>query len=95
MVQTVESYLGCHTHVNTVLSRLIHVEGGGCSCELVITNGSVWVIWRTKPTQSKLGENAAGDRIHQEATTFLEEFGTSLERALPRGSKSQKRSENG
>jgi len=25
-----------------------------------------WVIWRMKPTQSKLGEDTAGDRIHQE-----------------------------
>ena len=44
---------------------------------------------------SKLGENDAGDRIHQEATAFLEEFGTRLEGALSRGSKSQKRSESG
>ena len=33
--------------------------------------------------------------IHQEATNFLEEFGTRLEGAQPRGSKSQRRSENG
>ena len=63
--------------------------------QTVISGEKDWVIWRTKPTQSKSGENAAGDRIHQEATAFLEEFGTRLEGALPRGSKSQKRSENG
>jgi hypothetical protein len=63
--------------------------------QTVISGEEDWVIWRIKPTQSKLGENAAGDRIHQEATVFLEEFGTRLERALSRGSKSQKGSENG
>jgi hypothetical protein len=31
-----------------------------------------------KPTQSKLGEDATGYRIHQEETVFLEEFGTRL-----------------
>jgi hypothetical protein len=41
------------------------------------------------------GENAVGDRIHQEAAAFFEEFGTKLEGVMPRGSKSQKRSENG
>jgi hypothetical protein len=56
--------------------------------QTVINGEKDWVVWRTKPTQSKPGENAAGDRIHQEATAFLEEFGT-------RGSKSQKGSENG
>jgi hypothetical protein len=63
--------------------------------QTVISGEKDWVIWRTKPSQSKPGENAAGDRIHQEATAFLEEFGTKLEGAMPRGSKSQKRSENG
>ena len=63
--------------------------------QTVISGEKDWVIWRTKPTQSKPGENAAGDRIYQEATVFLEEFGTKLEGAMPRGSKSQKRSENG
>ncbi len=51
--------------------------------------------WRMKPTQGKLGENATGDRIHQGATVFLDEFGTRLEGVHPRGSKSQRRSENG
>ncbi len=54
-----------------------------------------WVIWKMKPTQNELGENAVGDRIHQEATVFLEEFGTRLEGTQSRGSKSQRRSENG
>ncbi len=47
--------------------------------QTVISGKKDWVIWRTKPTQSKLGENASGDRIYQEATAFLEEFGTKLE----------------
>ncbi len=59
--------------------------------QTVISGEKDWVIWRTKPTQSKLGENAAGDRIHQEATAFLEEFGTRLEGALPRRSQSPKK----
>jgi hypothetical protein len=63
--------------------------------QMVISGEKNWVIWRTKPTQSKLGVNVVGDRIHQEATAFLEEFGTKLEGALTRGSKSQKWSENG
>jgi hypothetical protein len=53
--------------------------------QTVIRGEKDWVIWRTKPTQSKPGENAAGDRIHQEATAFLVEFGTKLEGAMPRG----------
>ena len=61
----------------------------------VITGEKDWVVWRTKPTQSKPGENAAGDRIHQEVTSLLEEFGTRLEGTQSRGSKSQKRSGNG
>jgi hypothetical protein len=63
--------------------------------QTVISGKKDWVICRMKPTQSKLGENVAGDRIHQEVTTFLEEFGTRLEGVQPRGSKSQRRSENG
>ena len=59
--------------------------------QTVISGEKDWVVWRTKPTQCKLGENAAGDRIHQEAKAFLEEFGTRLEGALSRGSKSQKK----
>jgi hypothetical protein len=59
--------------------------------QTVISGEKDWVIWRTKPTQSKLGENVAGYRIHQEATSFLEEFGTRLEGALPRGSQSPKK----
>jgi hypothetical protein len=47
--------------------------------QTVISGEKDWVIWRINPTQSKLGENAAGDRTHQEATVFLEEFGTRLE----------------
>jgi hypothetical protein len=47
--------------------------------QTVINREKDWVIWRMKPTQNKLSENVVGDRIHQEATTFLEEFGTSLE----------------
>ncbi len=37
----------------------------------VIREEKDWVIWRMKPTQSKLGEDATGNRTHQEATTFL------------------------
>jgi hypothetical protein len=37
----------------------------------------------------------AQTEIHQEATNFLEEFGTRLQGAQPRGSKSHRRSENG
>jgi hypothetical protein len=44
--------------------------------QTVISGEEDWVVWRTKPAQSKLGENAAGDQIHQEAMVFLEEFGT-------------------
>ena len=53
------------------------------------------VIWRMKPTQSKLGEDTVGNRTNQVATVFLEEFGTRLEGVQPRGSKAQRRSENG
>ena len=61
----------------------------------VIRNEKDWVIWRMKPAQSKLGEDPNGNRTHQEATSFLEEFGTRLEGVQPRGSKAQRRSGNG
>ena len=61
----------------------------------VIREEKDWVIWRMKPTQSKLGEDTTGDRTHQEVTAFLEKFGTRLEGVQPRGSKAQRRSENG
>ncbi len=63
--------------------------------QTVISGGKDWVVWRTKPAQIKLGENTVGDQIHQEGTTFLEEFGRRLEGVHPQGSKSQRRSENG
>ena len=61
----------------------------------VMSRQKDWVIRRMKPTQSKLGEDATGDRIHQEETAFLEGFGTRLQGIQPRGSKSQRKSENG
>jgi hypothetical protein len=63
--------------------------------QTVISGEKDWIIWRMKQTQNKLGENTVRDRIHQEATVFLEEFGTRLEGAQDQGSKSQRRSENG
>ncbi len=32
-VQTGESYLGCHIHVDTLISRTIQPEAGGCGCD--------------------------------------------------------------
>jgi hypothetical protein len=32
-VQTGESYLGCHIHVNTLVSRRNQPEAGGCDCD--------------------------------------------------------------
>ena len=61
----------------------------------VIRDEKDWVIWRMKPAQRKLGEDTNGNRTHQEATAFLEEFGTRLEGVQPRGSKDQRRSGNG
>jgi len=54
--------------------------------QTVISGEKDWVVWRTKPAQSKLGENAVVDQIHQEATAFLEECGMRLEGVHPRGS---------
>ena len=61
----------------------------------VIRDEKDWVIWRMKPAQRKLGEDANGNRTHQEATVILEEFGTRMEGVQRRGSKAQKRSGNG
>ena len=55
----------------------------------VIREEKDWVIWRMKPTHSKLGEDGTGNRTHQETTVFLQEFGTRLEGVQPRGSKAQ------
>jgi hypothetical protein len=32
-VQTSESYLGCHIHVDTLVSRRIQPEADGCGCD--------------------------------------------------------------
>jgi hypothetical protein len=32
-VQTGETYLGCHIHVDTLVSRWIQPEVGGCGCD--------------------------------------------------------------
>ncbi len=57
-----------------------HDTGGTGDCTDGHKRREVWDIWRIKPTQFKLGENATGDRIHQETTVFLEEFGTRIRR---------------
>ncbi len=41
--QTGESYLGCHIHVNTLVSRRIQPEAGGCSCDNQWTCVHMWV----------------------------------------------------
>jgi hypothetical protein len=56
-------------------SAVVMVWDGMTQEEQVIAQTAIsgekdWVVWRTKPAQSKLGENAAGDQIHQEATAF-------------------------
>jgi hypothetical protein len=32
-VQAGESYLDCHIHVDTLVSRMIQPEAGGCGCD--------------------------------------------------------------
>ena len=87
------------TRITTETSRFVVYYGmtqeEQVIAQKVITGEKDWVVWRMKPTQNKPGENAAGDRIHQEATALLEEFGTRLEGTQSRGSTSQRRSENG
>ncbi len=42
-MQTGESYLGCHIHVNALVSRRIQPESGGCGCD---NNGPVCMCER-------------------------------------------------
>jgi hypothetical protein len=42
-VQTVERYLGCHIHVDTLVSWRIQSEAGGCGCYNQCTCVYVWV----------------------------------------------------
>jgi hypothetical protein len=50
-----------------------------------------WVIWRVKPTRGVLGERVG---TSLETTEFLEKHGTKIEGIRPRGSKTQRTSEN-
>jgi hypothetical protein len=45
-VQTGENYLGCHIHVNTLVSWWIQSEVGGYYVTVPITNGPVYMCDR-------------------------------------------------
>jgi hypothetical protein len=59
-VQTGESYLGCHIHVNTLVSRRNQPEAGGCILDLC------QVYWQ----QNKKKARAEGNSCH--ASNYVE-----------------------